>query len=127
MDLHDGNGFQQLGSMSDPGWYNSTVTTGVNIGGEGWAGMWSMIIANLNEGEGYSHIQHGNSYMQIISWDEEGNLDPRAIVTYSQSPESDSPHYADMTHMYARGGWLRLPFSDAEITGSRISRSYFIA
>ncbi len=84
-------------------------------GGEGWAGMWSMIIANFKEGEGYSHIQHGNSYMQIISWDEAGNLDPRAIVTYSQSPEPDSPHYADMTHLYAKGEWLDLPFSDAEI------------
>lgn len=84
-------------------------------GGEGWAGMWSMIIANLKDGEGYSHIQHGNSYMQVISWDENGELDPRAIVTYSQSPEPDSPHYADMTHLYARGEWLSLPFSDAEI------------
>ncbi len=84
-------------------------------GGEGWAGMWSMIIANFKEGEGYSHIRHGNSYMQIISWDEAGNLDPRAIVTYSQSPEPDSPHYADMTRLYAKGEWLRMPFSDAEI------------
>ncbi len=84
-------------------------------GGEGWAGMWSMIIAQLKEGEGYSHIHHGNSYMQIISWDEDGNLDPRAIVTYSQSPEPDSPHYSDMTHLYAKGEWLKLPFSDAEI------------
>jgi len=84
-------------------------------GGEGWAGMWSMIITNFTAGEGYSHIRHGNSYMQVISWDEEGNLDPRAIVTYSQSPEPDSPHYADMTHLYAKGEWLKLPFSDAEI------------
>jgi acyl-homoserine-lactone acylase len=84
-------------------------------GGEGWAGMWSMIIAELNDGEGYSHIRHGNSYMQVISWDEDGNLDPRAIVTYSQSPEPESPHYADMTHLYAKGEWLSLPFSDAEI------------
>ena len=84
-------------------------------GGEGWAGMWSMIITDFNAGEGYSHIRHGNSYMQVISWDEEGNLDPRAIVTYSQSPESDSPHYADMTHLYAEGDWLKLPFSDNEI------------
>ena len=84
-------------------------------GGEGWAGMWSMIIADLNDGEGYSHIRHGNSYMQIISWDEEGRLIPQGIVTYSQSPEPDSPHYSDMTRLYAGGEWLRLPFEDAEI------------
>jgi acyl-homoserine-lactone acylase len=84
-------------------------------GGEGWAGMWSMIIAELEPGEGYSKIRHGNSYMQVISWDEKGNLDPSAIITYSQSPESDSAHYSDMTHLYARGEWLDLPFEDAEI------------
>ena len=84
-------------------------------GGEGWAGMWSMIIADLKAGEGYSHIRHGNSYMQIISWDEDGTLIPQGIVTYSQSPEPDSAHYSDMTRLYARGEWLRLPFEDAEI------------
>ena len=84
-------------------------------GGEGWAGMWSMIIAELASGEGYSHIRHGNSYMQIISWDEEGRLEPRGIVTYSQSPEPDSPHYADMTRLYARGEWVKLPFEETEI------------
>ena len=77
--------------------------------------MWSMIIAELKPDVGYSPIRHGNSYMQVISWDENGNLDPRAIVTYSQSPEPDSPHYADMTRLYAKGEWLNLPFSDAEI------------
>ena len=53
--------------------------------------------------------------MQVISWDADGNLDPRAIVTYSQSPEPESAHYADMTRLYARGEWIRLPFTDAEI------------
>lgn len=84
-------------------------------GGEGWAGMWSMIIAELEPQAGYTPVLHGNSYMQVISWDKDGNLDPRAIVTYSQSPEADSPHYSDMTRLYAEGRWLRLPFSDAEI------------
>ncbi|MDX1383694.1 MAG: penicillin acylase family protein, partial [Thermoanaerobaculia bacterium] len=84
-------------------------------GGEGWAGMWSMIIADLRPGVGYSPIRHGNSYVQVISWDADGNLDPRAIVTYSQSPEPESRHYADMTRLYSQGEWVRLPFTDAEI------------
>jgi acyl-homoserine-lactone acylase len=84
-------------------------------GGEGWAGMWSMIIAELETDTGYTPIIHGNSYVQVISWDEEGNLDPRAILTYSQSPEPESAHSSDMTQLYAEGGWVDLPFSDAEI------------
>jgi acyl-homoserine-lactone acylase len=84
-------------------------------GGEGWAGMWSMTVTDLEDGGGYPPILHGNSYVQVISWDEAGNLDPRAILTYSQSPEPDSAHYADMTRLYSEGEWVRLPFTDAEI------------
>ena len=84
-------------------------------GGDGAAGMFSMTVTNLQPGKGYTPIIHGNSYIQVISWDAAGNLDPRAMLTYSQSPEPDSPHYSDLTEIYAQGGWMRLPFTDAEI------------
>ena len=84
-------------------------------GGDGAAGMFSMIVTNLDPERGYTPIIHGNSYMQVISWDEAGNLDPRAMLTYSQSPEPDSPHYSDLTEIHAQGDWIRLPFTDAEI------------
>ncbi|MCZ6618904.1 MAG: penicillin acylase family protein [Gammaproteobacteria bacterium] len=84
-------------------------------GGDGRSGMWSVISAPLRPEVGYSPIRAGNSYIQVISWDEAGNLDPRAILTYSQSPEPESPHYADMTRLYSQGEWVRLPFSDAQI------------
>jgi acyl-homoserine-lactone acylase len=85
-------------------------------GGEGWAGMWSMIIAKLEQDKGYSPIIHGNSYMQVISWDKEGTLQAKAILTYSQSPEADSAHNADMTELYTRSQWIDLPFTDQEIS-----------
>ncbi|MCY4343933.1 MAG: penicillin acylase family protein [Gammaproteobacteria bacterium] len=84
-------------------------------GGDGGAGMFSMIVTKLNGEKGYTPIIHGNSYIQVISWDAEGNLDPRAMLTYSQSPEPDSPHYSDLTEIHAQGGWIRLPFTDADI------------
>jgi acyl-homoserine-lactone acylase len=84
-------------------------------GGAGGAGMWSVINANLKPDTGYSPIRHGNSYMQVISWDADGELDARAILTYSQSPDPGSAHYADMTELYSRGEWLQLPFTDAQI------------
>ncbi|MBT4522522.1 MAG: acylase [Halieaceae bacterium] len=84
-------------------------------GGEGWAGMWSMIIAQLEKDTGYSPIIHGNSFMQVISWDEQGKVNPRGILAYSQSPEPDSPHSMDMTRLYSSGEWIDLPFTEAEI------------
>lgn len=86
-------------------------------GGHVWREFWRTAgsIDDLNPEVGYSPIHNGNSFMQIISWDKSGKLDPRAIVTYSQSPEPDSAHYADMTRLYAKGEWISLPFEEAEI------------
>lgn len=77
--------------------------------------MWSVIGGRLRPDVGYSPIRSGNSYIQVISWDAAGNVDPRAILNYPQSLEPDSPHYTDMTCLYSRGEWVQLPFSDAQI------------
>jgi acyl-homoserine-lactone acylase len=85
-------------------------------GGQGWAGMFSMIVADLHKDKGYTPIVAGNSYIQVISWDAEGDLDPRGILTYSQSQEPESPHYADQTRLYSSGEWVRFPFTEEEIS-----------
>jgi acyl-homoserine-lactone acylase len=84
-------------------------------GGQGWAGMFGMIVADLQKDKGYTPIIHGNSFIQVIAWDEEGALDPRGILTYSQSQEPGSDHYDDLTRLYSDGQWIRFPFSEAEI------------
>lgn len=84
-------------------------------GGQGWAGMFSMIVANLTKDRGYNPIFHGNSYIQVITWDKDGNLKPGGILTYSQSPEADSDHYSDLTDVYSRGEWIDFPFTESEI------------
>ncbi len=84
-------------------------------GGQGWAGMFGMIVADLQKDKGYTPIQHGNSYIQVISWDKDGNLDPRGMLTYSQSQEPESDHYDDLTRLYSDGQWIRFPFSEDDI------------
>jgi acyl-homoserine-lactone acylase len=84
-------------------------------GGPGRHGMFSYINTDFTEGKGYTPIVHGNSYIQVVTWDDDGVPDARGILTYSQSPEADSPHYYDQTELYARGEWLQLPFTDEEI------------
>lgn len=84
-------------------------------GGEGWAGMWSMIVSQLQPEIGYTPIVHGNSYIQVVSWDENDRVDARAILTYSQSDNPDSPHFADQTRLYSQGEWIHLPFYEEEI------------
>ena len=91
---------------------------GTNIpipGGEGWAGMFSMIRTNLQPDKGYAGIFHGNSYIQTVGWDTSGAVKAQGMLTYSQSPEPDSPHYQDLTELYAAGQWIDLPFTEEEI------------
>lgn len=95
-----------------------TQRNGDNIaipGAPGSSGMFSYILSKLSKGEGYTPIITGNSYIQVISWDETGDLRSQGMLTYSQSPEPESPHYSDLTQLYSRGEWIDFPFSEEEI------------
>ena len=86
-------------------------------GGEGWSGAYSMIVTQLSKtkGVGYSPIIHGNSLIQFTTWDDEGRILPKGLLTYSQSQETDSPHYSDQTELYAKGEWIDFPFYEEDI------------
>ncbi len=89
-------------------------------GGLGDMGMFSNIYAPFKKGEGYTPVVTGNSYIQVVTWDDTGNPDVRAILTYSQSPELESPHYADQTRLYSKGQWIKLPFTEEQITQKQV-------
>jgi acyl-homoserine-lactone acylase len=85
-------------------------------GGNGRAGMFSVISARFNaDNGGYTPIVAGNSYIQSVTWNEDGSPNARAILTYSQSPEPDSPFYADQTKIYSQSEWIEMPFTDEQI------------
>jgi len=90
-------------------------------GGDGRSGMFSVIYAQLNDKKkGYTPIITGNSYIQVVTWDADGNPDAHAILTYSQSPEPDSAYYDDMTKIYSRSEWVKLPFTDEQIAADLV-------
>ena len=76
--------------------------------------LFSVITSRLVAGQGYANIVHGNSYVQVVSWDDSNCPNAEAILTYSQSTDPASPNYADATRLYAEGGWLDLPFCEAD-------------
>ncbi|MBM0104233.1 acylase [Steroidobacter sp. S1-65] len=95
-----------------------TERNGEKIGIPGGAhatGMFSMIGAQLQPGKGYTPIITGNSWIQVVTWTDAGELDARGLLTYSQSEEADSPFAVDQTRLYSTGQWLHLPFTQAEI------------
>lgn len=84
--------------------------------------MFSVITSGLVDGEGYSAIAHGNSYMQAVTWDESDCPVAFNILTYSQSTDPASAHYADMTELYSKSGWIDAAFCPEDIAATEIDR-----
>lgn len=73
---------------------------------------------------GYAVI-FGASYVQAVGFDEHGPV-ANTIVTYSQSADPASPHYADQTREFSKKRLHRFPFSAAEIAADEIDQSMTI-
>jgi acyl-homoserine-lactone acylase len=83
-------------------------------GGTHATGAFSVMTSQLVPGKGYVPVS-GNSWMQVVTWTDAGEVDARGLLAYSQSEEADSPFAADQTRLYAKGQWLQLPFTEAQI------------
>jgi acyl-homoserine-lactone acylase len=88
----------------------------IGIPGGSHPNTFSNITAQLTPGKGYTPIIAGNSWMQVVTWTDTGEVDARGILSYSQSEENDSPYVVDQTQLYSRKQWLKLPFTETQIT-----------
>ncbi|CAA2109165.1 penicillin acylase family protein [Variovorax paradoxus] len=68
---------------------------------------------------------NGNSYMQVVRFPE-GGVEAHTFLTFSLSDDPASPHNGDYTRAYSAGQWLRVPFTEAEITKDAAYRSVTI-
>jgi acyl-homoserine-lactone acylase len=93
-------------------------------GGPGGAGV--LNVMESAPGQGGLTPRHGTSYIQIVSFDDKGPV-AEAILSYSQSTNPASPHFADQTRAYAAQDWQRLPFTRAEIRAAAIGKTKRIA
>ena len=91
------------------------------FGDSGSVGAFTIAVGDLNSGGvGYGPIYHGNSYVQVVGWDENGDPEADAFITYSQATDPTSPHFGDFTERYSNKQWKRLPFSNAQIEAEKI-------
>jgi acyl-homoserine-lactone acylase len=72
-------------------------------------GVLNVITATWTPGQGYTEVTHGSSYVQIVGL---GGRCPDAstLVTYSQSTDPSSPHYADQTRLFSQSEFVDSPF-----------------
>ena len=91
-------------------------------GGPGHQGVFNMIYGTPPQPElGIAKIVHGSSWIMAVEFTEDG---PRArgLLSYSQSTDPTSPHYADQTRAYSNKAWTRMPFYEAEVRAEAVSR-----
>ena len=84
-------------------------------GGPGTLGVFNALNVSWNAAKGYPDVAHGSSYVQVVSFDGDGCPDARSILTYSQSTNPTSPHYADQTRMYAKKQWVPMRFCERDV------------
>ena len=88
--------------------------------------LFSVITSELVPDEGYSAISHGNSYMQTVSWEDNGCPDAFALLSYSQSTDPASAHFADQTNLYSQKQWVDMPYCDDAIEEQQIGETLLL-
>jgi len=98
------------------------VGDGQNIPIHGGSGrfMFSVISSGFVDQVGYTNISAGNSYIQTVTWDETECPDAYAVLTYSQSTDPDSDHFADLTQVYSDEEWNDMPYCPEDIEAAKI-------
>ena len=79
-------------------------------------GCFNIISTRRDEAGNYDPYT-GSSFVMAAGFDSRGRPSGQAILSYSQSENPDSPHYADQTKLFSQEQWLPMRFTEAEIKG----------
>lgn len=84
-------------------------------GGQGREGVFNVAQGPQPNANGeYTPINTGPTYMQSVTFDDEGPV-VEALLAFSQAADITRPYHRDQTRRYSDKAWIRLPFSPAEI------------
>jgi acyl-homoserine-lactone acylase len=87
-------------------------------GGPESQGVFNKVTADFDAAAGgYPEPNSGSSWIQATSFTDGGPVS-RGILTYSLSPNPDSPHYADQTRLFSQKEWVDLPFTADEVAAA---------
>jgi acyl-homoserine-lactone acylase len=117
--------FQDVGIALDAplGDLQSVTRNGERIpihGGTNASGLFNIIGAPFAGAAGYPNVTSGSSWIQATDFTEGGPVS-RGILTYSLSPNPDSPHFADQTKLFSQKQWVDLPFTDEDVEAAAVS------
>jgi acyl-homoserine-lactone acylase len=69
---------------------------------------------------GYGDVPHGTSFIQVVTWPEDGDcpVDASAFVTYGNSEDPTSPHSVDQTRRFSAKEWIPVRFCEEDVLAS---------
>lgn len=94
-------------------------------GGTGNEGAFNVISARFAGAAGYPDVEFGSSFVMVAELGRRGPQS-RAVLTYSQSTDPTSPHYADQTRLYSRKQWVDLPYRPGDVARQAVSRTHLV-
>ncbi len=95
------------------------------FGGEGFEGSFTIASSRPNNlTDGRYDVTYGNSYIQTVTWRDDGTPRAEGFVTYSQSTDPASPYFRDMTEAYSGKNWIAFPYTEDAIRSDPNLREY---
>jgi acyl-homoserine-lactone acylase len=79
-------------------------------------GIFNDIAVGSFPGDSPTAPDLGSSFIQVVTWNDSACPVGATILTYSESSNPASPHYADQTRLFSRKQWLPDRFCEAQIT-----------
>lgn len=87
-------------------------------GGTAGLGVFNSIRGAWNPTAGYTEMQHGATYLHVVSFDGDRCPDAVTLLAYSQSSDSTSPHFSDQTKLYSKKQWVTERFCERDVLAS---------
>ncbi len=79
-------------------------------------GIFNAIYVHSEPGDSLTAPDSGSSFIQVVTWPAKGSCPAGStILTYSESSNPASPHYADQTKLFSQKRWLTDRFCPAQI------------
>lgn len=66
-----------------------------------------------------------SSWIQATEFGAQGPVS-RGVVTYSQSTNPNSPHFADQTRLFSEGKWVNLPFREEDVAAATTESAHLV-
>lgn len=101
------------------GQFQGDIRNGVRVPIHGGIGNFdgsynSLTMGTRLEAGGYKNVVWGTSYVQTVTFDQAGPV-AFGLLTYGQSVDPRSPHYADQVPVFSRKEFPPLPFTPERI------------